>query len=58
MDLIRKKQHNVAFFDIINNLNSNVININETSILEIQGSFRYKPSNFPSFSQKESILFI
>ena len=42
----------------INNLNGKTININGTTILGIQGSFKYKPSNFPSFTQRESILFL
>ena len=42
----------------INNLNGKTININGTTILRIQGSFKYKPSNFPSFTQRESILFL
>ena len=41
----------------IPNLNGNVIDINGTTLLGIQGSFKYKPSNFPSFTQRESILF-
>lgn len=42
----------------INNLNGKVIDINGTTILGIQGSFKYKPAEFPSFTQKESILFL
>ena len=42
----------------INNLNGKIININGTTILGMQGSFKYKPSNFPSFTQRESILFL
>lgn len=42
----------------LNNLNGNIININGVKLLGIQGSFKYKPSDFPSFSQKESILFL
>lgn len=42
----------------LNNLNGNVIDINGVRLLGIQGSFKYKPSDFPSFSQKESILFL
>ena len=41
-----------------NNLNGRVIEINGIKLLGIEGSFRYKPSNFPSFSQKESIMFL
>ncbi len=42
----------------INNLNGKVIKINDTTILGIQGSFKYKPDDFPSFTQRESILFL
>lgn len=42
----------------LNDLNGNVINVNGIKLLGIQGSFKYKPSNFPSFSQKESIEFL
>lgn len=42
----------------IKNLNGNVININGTTILGIEGSFKYKPARFPSFTQRESILFL
>ena len=42
----------------LKNLNGNVININGVKILGIQGSYRYKPDDFPSFTQKESIEFL
>ena len=42
----------------LNDLNGNIVTIKGIKILGIQGSFRYKPSNFPSFSQKESIEFL
>lgn len=42
----------------LKNLNGNVININDVKLLGIQGSFKYKPDNFPSFTQKESIEFL
>ena len=42
----------------LKNLNGNVININGVKILGIQGSYKYKPDDFPSFSQKESIIFL
>lgn len=42
----------------LNNLNGNIVTIKNIKILGIQGSFRYKPSKFPSFSQKESIEFL
>lgn len=41
----------------LNNLNDKVIEINGVKLLGIQGSYRYKPEDFPSFSQKESIEF-
>lgn len=44
-------------YDIFN-LNGKVININGTTFLGIQGSFKYKPASFPSFTQQESILFL
>ena len=42
----------------INNLNGRVIDINGVKLLGIQGSFKYKPSDFPSFTQQESIEFL
>ena len=42
----------------INNLNGRVININGVKLLGIQGSFKYKPSDFPSFTQQDSIEFL
>lgn len=42
----------------LHNLNGNIININGVKLLGIQGSFKYKPSDFPSFTQKESIEFL
>ncbi len=42
----------------LNNLNGKIICINGVKLLGIQGSFKYKPSNFPSFTQKESIEFL
>lgn len=42
----------------IPNLNGKIININGTTILGIEGSFKYKPSSFPSFTQKNSISFL
>ncbi len=41
-----------------NNLNGNIININGVSLLGIQGSFKYKPIDFPSFTQEDSIRFL
>ena len=42
----------------LKNLNGNVININGVKILGIQGSYKYKSEDFPSFTQKESIEFL
>lgn len=42
----------------LNNLNGNVIEINGIKLLGIQGSFKYKPTDFPSFSQRDSIIFL
>lgn len=42
----------------LKNLNGNIIEIKGVKFLGIQGSFRYKPSKFPSFSQRESIDFL
>ena len=42
----------------IRNINGDMININGVNILGIQGSYRYKPARFPSFSQRESIEFL
>lgn len=42
----------------LKDLNGQIIYVNGVSILGIQGSFKYKPSDFPSFTQKESIEFL
>lgn len=42
----------------LKSLNGNIIEIKGVTLLGIQGSYRYKPENFPSFSQKESIEFL
>lgn len=47
----------ITQFDL-NNLNGNVIEINGIKLLGIQGSYRYKPGDFPSFSQEESLEFL
>lgn len=41
----------------IRNISGRVINIKGLKILGMEGSFRYKPVKFPSFSQEESITF-
>lgn len=42
----------------LNNLNGNIIEINGIKLIGIQGSFKYKPVDFPSFTQEESIRFL
>ena len=42
----------------LNNLNGQVIDVNGVKLLGIQGSYRYKPEDFPSFSQKDSLGFL
>ena len=42
----------------ITNLNGNLININGVTLLGIEGSYKYKLSDFPSFTQQESIKFL
>ncbi len=42
----------------LNNLNGQIIDINGVRLLGIQGSFKYKPIDFPSFTQEESIKFL
>ena len=47
----------IANYDL-NNLNGNIIEINGVKLLGIQGSFKYKPVDFPSFTQEDSIRFL
>ena len=42
----------------IPNINGKVIEINNNKLLGMEGSFKYKPINFPSFTHEESILFL
>ncbi|MBE5806645.1 MAG: hypothetical protein E7313_08100 [Clostridiales bacterium] len=42
----------------IPNINGNIIEINGVKILGMEGSFKYKPVDFPSFTQEESITFL
>lgn len=42
----------------IPNINGRIININGSKILGMEGSFKYKPVDFPSFTQEESIEFL
>ena len=41
----------------IPNINGQIININGVKILGMEGSFKYKPVDFPSFTQDGSIVF-
>jgi len=50
-------------FDILKyyglkDLNGNIITVNGIRIGGIQGSYKYKPENFPSFTHEESIKFL
>lgn len=50
-------------YDLLNkyniyNLHGNVIEVNGIRIAGVQGSFRYKDEEFPSFTHKESIKFL
>lgn len=56
--LLGNHDHNYIKEYNLNNLNGNIININGVKLLGIEGSFKYKPSDFPSFSQIESIEFL
>ena len=42
----------------ITNINGNIIEIKGVKILGMEGSFKYKSVDFPSFTQKESITFL
>ena len=42
----------------IPNINGQIININGIKILGMEGSFKYKPVDFPSFTQEGSIAFL
>lgn len=42
----------------LNNFNGKIIEFEGIKMMGIQGSFKYKPSDFPSFTQEESILFL
>ena len=41
----------------IQNLNGKIIEVKGIKILGMEGSFKYKPANFPSFTQEESLEF-
>lgn len=42
----------------IPNINGRIIEVNQLKILGMEGSFKYKPVDFPSFTQEESIAFL
>lgn len=42
----------------LSNLNGNIVTINGVRLLGIEGSFKYKKADFPSFSQEDSIKFL
>jgi predicted phosphodiesterase len=42
----------------IQDINGIIIDINGVKILGMEGSFKYKPVSFPSFTQEESIAFL
>ncbi len=42
----------------LNNLNGKLIEVKGVRLLGIQGSFKYKPVDFPSFTQEDSIKFL
>lgn len=42
----------------IPNINGNVIEINDVKTLGMEGSFKYKPIDFSSFTQDDSIIFL
>ena len=42
----------------ITNINGNIIEINGIKILGMEGSFKYKSVDFPSFTQEDSITFL
>lgn len=52
--------HDINYIDNyhFNNLNGTIIDIRGVRLLGIQGSFKYKPINFPSFTQEDSIKFL
>lgn len=47
----------LTYYDIPN-INGQIININGVKILGMEGSFKYKPVDFPSFTQDGSIVFL
>ena len=56
--LFGNHDHNYIGKFNLKNLNGEIININGVKLLGIQRSYKYKPDDFPSFTQKESIAFL
>ena len=56
--LLGNHDHNYINEYELNNLNGNIIDINGVKLLGIEGSFKYKPTNFPSlpFSRTISVF--
>lgn len=52
--------HDINYIDEynFNSLNGKIIDVHGVKLLGIQGSFKYKPIDFPSFTQEESIKFL
>ena len=42
----------------LNNLNGKIVEVNGVKLIGIEGSFKYKPSSFPSFTQEGSVEFL
>ena len=55
--LLGNHDHDYISSYSLNNLNGNLVEINGVRIMGIQGSFRYKPGDYPSFSQEDSVDF-
>ena len=55
-----KGNHDYDYLNDYNipNINGQVIEINGVKILGMEGSFKYKPVDFPSFTQEDSITFL
>lgn len=55
-----KGNHNYDYLSdySIPDINGNIIKINGIKILGMEGSFKYKPVDFPSFTQEDSLSFL
>ena len=56
--LLGNHDHNYIDKFNLKNLNGQVVKVNGVKLLGIQGSYKYKPDDFPAFTQKESIEFL